>query len=388
MLVYIIPILICALSACSRELSLERRWAILIGVLFSLIYCWGYMTGSDWRAYEFWYDNLDFNRFYYGYTSEPGYYLYMMLMKKLHIPFWLFFSLTKTALFVIIYKSLFDMCRESGWLSLMYYLPCFGLYFFVDNPMRNCIAVGIFLISAKYIVEHRFWPFFFLILLAACFHLSALIIIPLYPLLNKDVKKMVYVVLYVVINALFWNRDLIINMVSGLASLLGIPYLNSKVITYFLMDSDYVQGEVFSLMLIWQTLLFFLLICYKERIVKALGDKGLFAFNCSMVYFLLVRFVTSIQVLMRLQLFFSVYVCVCIGLIILSFEWRSRVLYMSLLFAISIYLCVEKTTATGRYIPYSNVIEYALKGENPSFSARFYYNMKHSPYTTDIDYGK
>lgn len=378
MIIYFIPIVLCALTACSRELSDNRRWTMLMGTALCLFLCFGYMTGSDWRPYELWYDNLDFNHFYFGYTNEPGYYLYMMLMNKLHVPFWIFFSLTKTALFILVFKSIFDLCRESGWITLIYYIPSFGIYFFIDNPMRNCIAVGLFMLSVKYIIQHRFWPFFLLSLLAATFHLTALFVIVIYPLFTKDVKKWIYVALYVIINVLFWNRDLIINIISSIAGL--IPYVESKFISYILSDSDYAQGAIFSFNLLWQTALFILLVCYKERIVEKLGDYGLFAFNCSMIYFLLVRFATSMQVMMRFQLYFSVYVSICVGLLILSFEWKSRLMYLGLLFMVSSYIYVEKLTATKIYVPYSNLVEYAVKGEFPSFSARFHYNYKHSPY--------
>lgn len=372
------PILLCFATALFKELSNNRYWYMAMGIYLCIFLCFGYMTGSDWRAYEFWYDNLDFNKFYYGYSNEPGYYLLMALMNKLHIPFWVFFTLIKTALFIIVYKSTFDLCRNSGWLSLMYFVPCFGLYFFIDNPMRNCIAVGIFMLSTKYIIEQRFWPFFFLTLLAALFHVSVLFVIPLFFVFNKDVKKSVYIILYFGINLLFWNRNLIIDFF--ISAVGRIPYAQTKVITYFLLDSAYSQGEIFSLMLIWQTFLFVLLVLNKEKIISALGDKGMFVFNCSMFYFLLVRFATSIQVLMRLQLYFSVYVCVCVGLLILSFEWRLRLSYTIVLFVISLYICFNKITATYVYVPYSNIVEYALKGERPSYSTRFKYNYKYSPY--------
>ena len=185
MVVYLVPILLCLLSAISRELSDNRRWTIMMGVILCLFLCFGYMTGTDWKTYEYWYDHLDFNRFYYGYVSEPGYYIYMMIMNKLGIPFWPFLLFTKCLLFILVFKSLYDYSKESIWLSLMYYLPWFGLYFFIDNPLRNCIAVGVFMLSTKYILEHKFWKFFWMTLLAASFHVTALFLLFLYPVYTK-----------------------------------------------------------------------------------------------------------------------------------------------------------------------------------------------------------
>lgn len=384
MAIYFIPLLICLVSAVSYQLSDNRRWAMAVCVLLCVFYCFGFMTGSDWRTYEYWYDNLDFNRFFYGYLNEPGYYLYMMIFKKACVPFWLFFILTKSWLFIVIYKSLFEYSKESGWLSLMYYLPWFGLYFFIDNPMRNCIAVGLFILSVRYVISREFWKFLLMSLLAASFHFTALFVIPLYAVLTKDVRKWVYLLLFVVINVLFLNRDVLVN---GLTSVFGlIPYYQSKVITYFLFDSPFAQGKLFSFGMIWQTALFVLILCYKERIVEQIGGtKGQVAFNGAMIYFLLVRFTMSMEMFMRLQLYMSVFVCVCIGLVVLSFEWRSRLMYLCVLFMVSSYVCMDRVTGSARYIPYSNVLEYVVKGDYPSFSARYYYNIKHSPYTREID---
>lgn len=387
MIIYFIPILLCALTAVSRELSDNRRWAFIFGSLLCLFLCFGYMTGSDWRSYELFYDYLSFDHFYYGYKSEPGYYLLMMLMKWLGVPFWVYHIATKVFLFVIIYRTILKYGQQTGWIALMYYIPWFGLYFFIDNPMRNCIAVGLYILATEYIIEGKFWKFFWLSLLAAFFHLTALIVLPCYAFLTKDVKKWVYAVLYIVINIVFIDRDFIINII---VALLGkIPYFNTKIITYFLINTDFVQGKVLSFGMFWQAALFILMLCYKERIVDQIGGaRGQLAFNSAMVYFLLVRLAMSIEVIMRFQMYFSVFMCVCVGLLVLSFERRSRPAFFGVILLMSLYINIDRITGSARYVPYSNVIEYAIKGEFPSFSERYFYNIKNSPYTKEIDIPK
>ncbi len=387
MLVYFIPILLCLLTTVCRNLSESKRWTIILAGFICLFFCFGYMTGSDWRAYELFYDELDFKYFYYRYNAEPGYYFLMMLMKAMHVPFWCFHIGTKVVLFILIFKTFFDYSPQTGWISLMYYMPWFGLYFFIDNPMRNCIAVGLFILTTKYILERNFRKFFWMSLLTAFFHLSALFVIPFYWVLTRDIKKWVLAGLYIVINLVFMNRDLLIGIITALFS--NIPYFSDKVITYFLMDSVFIQGKLLSFGMLWQTALFVLLLCYKERVVEQIGgQRGMFAFNCSMVFLLLVRFAMSIQIFIRIQMYFSVYLCICIGLLILSFEWRSRLAYLCVLTMISMYTCYDKITGSARYVPYTNIIEYVAKGELPSFSKRYFYNIKKSPYTQEIDIPK
>ena len=105
---YFIPIVLCAVTPFFRELSDNRKWYIFMGVYLWLFLCFGYMTGSDWRVYEEWYYSLDFNRLFYDYYAEPGYYLYMMLFRLLNVGFWPYFILTKTIIFIVIYRTIFD----------------------------------------------------------------------------------------------------------------------------------------------------------------------------------------------------------------------------------------------------------------------------------------
>lgn len=385
MILYYIPILLCFISVIFRELSDNDRWYWFMGVILCIFYCFGYMTGTDWRVYEDLYNTLDFNHLFYEYKSEPGYYLYMLPFRFLGIGFWPFFIFTKSMLFVLIYRTMFEYCRDSKYLSLMYFFPWFGMYLFIDNPMRNLIAIGIFIISFRYVIEKNFWKFFFLMLLAASFHFSAFIIIFSYPILTRNIKTWIYVVSFILINILFIDREFLVSIITSVFGM--IPYLQNKIITYILLDSVFAQGKALSVGMLWQTMLFVLLLVYRERIIKQFNnDSGIFVYNASMCFLLLMRFAMSIEMFVRLQLYFSVFFSIAVGLVILSFNYKSRLLFVSLLFLMSVYVCTEKITKSSRYVPYSNCIEYALIGDYPSYSKRFMYNIKNSPYTNEIDF--
>ena len=139
--------------------------------------------------------------------------------------------------------------------------------------------------------------------------------------------------------------------------------------------------------MIWQIGLFVLMLCYRERITEQIGgDKGRFVFNAAMVYFLLLRLAMTVNMFVRFQLYFSVFLAIATGILIVSFEYRSRVAFIGILCLVSLYICTDKITGSARYVPYSNYVVYSLKGEHPSYSIRYYYNIKHSPYTVDVDY--
>lgn len=384
-MIYFVPIFLCFVSGFSRELSHNRYWYVLLISFLCLFYCCGYMTGSDWKYYELLYDSIDLNQLFYGYNKEPGYYIYMLLFKLLHVGFWPFFIITKTLVFLLVVKTIFDYTQETGYISLMYFLPWFGVYLFIDNPMRNLIAIAIFMLSVKYIIQRRFWNYLLCVLVASLFHFTALLMLPFYAVLTLNVKRWVYVCLFIVVNVVFANRDFLVLILSSMLKV--IPYLQDKVITYFIMDSAFAQGKVFSVGMLWQFFLFALLICGKNRLINGFTNKehGMFVFNCAMVYFILLRFAMSIQVIGRFQLYFATYTVVAIGMLVLSFKYLSRVPFAILLLIISCYTCWDKITGSARYIPYSNYMEYAIRCDFPSFSKRYYYNIDNSPYTNEID---
>ena len=181
------------------------------------------------------------------------------------------------------------------------------------------------------------------------------------------------------------DREFLVSIITSVFGM--IPYLQNKIITYILLDSVFAQGKALSVGMLWQTMLFVLLLVYKERIIKQFNnDSGIFVYNASMCFLLLMRFAMSIEMFVRLQLYFSVFFSIAVGLVILSFNYKSRLLFVSLLFLMSVYVCTEKITKSSRYVPYSNCIEYVLIGDYPSYSKRFMYNIKNSPYTNEIDF--
>jgi hypothetical protein len=63
------------------------------------------------------------------------------------------------------------------------------------SGIRQCIALNIFLYSIQFIINGRFGRYVLLILIAASFHTSALILIPFYFILKVNFKS--YILLFV-----------------------------------------------------------------------------------------------------------------------------------------------------------------------------------------------
>lgn len=77
------------------------------------------------------------------------------------------------------------------WISLGLYMTFqFVLHDMVQ--MRSGVALGLMLISLRYIVERKWWIYFPLVMLALFFHNSAVVLIPLYFLKAKSLNRYVW----------------------------------------------------------------------------------------------------------------------------------------------------------------------------------------------------
>jgi hypothetical protein len=80
----------------------------------------------------------------------------MLIFKFLKIGFWPFFIFTKVIIFIVFCKAHYQLQGNYIYPILMFFIPYYGYYLFIDNPMRNLIAIAIFLISIKYLLKKNY----------------------------------------------------------------------------------------------------------------------------------------------------------------------------------------------------------------------------------------
>lgn len=122
---------------------------------------------------------------------EPGFLLLNYLLKPFvyNMHYWLgdafpsaaevtLYGVYATLVFVPMAIFIYQHCK-TAWLSVWLYVTL--AYFYMSmNFVRACIACGITLLGYQFLKERRPIPYFAIILLAATFHRTALIMIPLY----------------------------------------------------------------------------------------------------------------------------------------------------------------------------------------------------------------
>lgn len=190
-------------------------------------------TGNDYQTYC-----NHFHDIYYGnyVVTEPGFNfivkaVYWFLDEENYLwVFGIFGSLT-------IYIFLGSLYRQSQEFLLSFFLfMTLGIYFQTFNTVRYYFALAIALYSIQFVLRNEYAKFVLLILTAALFHKSVLVVIPLYFLARVPWKKwMVGCVLAFSLTGLFFSEiymDLLLRLYPSyleqreLLGEQGISYVN------------------------------------------------------------------------------------------------------------------------------------------------------------------
>lgn len=155
--------------------------------------------------------------------TMPDYLMYKMLYemgggdrinRDIEPSFTMLVNLSPTFIFMItayailsVSAHVYAIVRNSPniWVSFLVYL---SFYFVLHDmvQMRAAVAAGLLLLNVRYIAERKIIPFMLITLVAAFFHASALIFIPLYFIPRKSLNKWI------------WSGVLIVSLALGLTN--------------------------------------------------------------------------------------------------------------------------------------------------------------------------
>ena len=202
----------------------DYAYCICLSVIF-LLSTLRWENGTDWTSYYDYFhlvgENVDS-----GYM-EPGFtwlcYLdYNYLNYTLHLGILAFLSIVPVAIRI----------RQYSAFPLFALLIWFSVIFAHMFPVRQTVAVSLFVFSWKYIQERRLIPFICTMALAATFHVTVLVAVPIYFLWNKYIPAKVYML---VIAGIFVvsivSSQIFTNLLSTLGGI-GGEYIEEKLNDY------------------------------------------------------------------------------------------------------------------------------------------------------------
>ena len=111
------------------------------------------------------------------YPTELGYVYFNVLLSYFTANRYIFIFIVTLIIYVLYYVNIRRYSADYRVAILLF----FGLlFFFTFTYLRQMIGVGIAGLSLKFIYERKLWKFVFVVLIAASFHNSALILLPVY----------------------------------------------------------------------------------------------------------------------------------------------------------------------------------------------------------------
>lgn len=294
-LAYFVNLPVARLSLTENTGKLHTRQqffnAVLVGSIFFLLFAVSacrIAVGNDYWVYRSDFLLIQQNRHV---SFEPGFVLVVKLLQSMldfdqYLPIFGFFSFFTVLFFV---RGLYDQSEQFCY--SLYLLLTAGYYFSSLNSVRYYLVLSIAMFSVKYVLTDEWLKFVLWIGLAACFHKSVLVVIPLYFLASRNWKK--------------WHMLLLL---LGCASLVVFQDLYRKIIFYFY---PFYEGSMFdtgetSLTNVARcaAVFIFSLIYYKSTIQD--DKKNKFYFYCNLGALVLYVFGSFIPEISRIGYYLNI----------------------------------------------------------------------------------
>lgn len=261
----------------------------LMGAVFWLVAALRYQTGFDYRFYETLFETVSSTPLsgLFGLEhTEPGFLLLLKLggLTGSYRGFLLLFHLLLTLL-VFCWIARWS---ERRWLSVTLFL-CLQFFALSMNFLRQSLAAAVLLYAYRFLRENRFPPYLGLVLLGACFHRTALVMLPLYLFLRIPASKRHYLLAGLAAAVLYFTMDPLIDLAVRL-----FPHYS------IYLDSKYWTGNSFRYLLPPLGVLLLSLPLVRRR---SPGDEILF--NTVFYCFLIQCFITKHFILERFSIYLS-----------------------------------------------------------------------------------
>ena len=208
MIIYyiLLAVLVAAGIILCRSTKGEIAYLLSSGLAFFIISAIRRFVGVDYNSYATMY--FDFN-FYSieeltSERTEKGFIVFFKILSDLFTDMQAMFTLiafaVAAAVVIYIYKN-----SSIKWVSCAAFLV-FGLYFNSMNFLRQILAALIVTYAFKYVYSKQFFRYLVLVLFASCFHMSALLAIPFFFILQIKLNY-ISLSLYCAVTALIYMNS-------------------------------------------------------------------------------------------------------------------------------------------------------------------------------------
>ena len=214
-----------------------------------------YDFGNDYMSY--------YKKYKYIHATGKSYfdeYLFTFL-NKISPSFYIMIAIISVAFVFIVWKMVkANVKKEYIWVSVFIFVISPYLFLMNLSAIRQCLAMLLFIISVKYIIDKNFIKYAVCIIIGCFFHKSAVILLPIYFFINtkKLSKKQIFIIVTAVIvlitvfdfnnfmikiAILFDDTNYMHYATSGLENSIRATLLASIYMIYVLLNTRKVSGD-------------------------------------------------------------------------------------------------------------------------------------------------
>ena len=271
------------------------RWISII----SLIFFFGLrgFEGWDWTLYYPAYKDLppllSFRAGLFTSTRfEHGFVVLMAAVKSIWSNYHFFVFISTLIDILILNEILKRYSKYSFSFSCLLFIIMGGFYLETDL-LRGAKSIMLFLLSVKYIEERKILPYYLLNIAACLFHISALIFLPLYFVLNKKISRKTVIIIFIAGLTIFLLRIQYIRpFLAWISS--GSDSRFAELINKYLENPSFATGYGITIGLFERIVTFTLIIIYYEKLIKK-NSINLIFLNCFILYFIIFFYFSEIE---------------------------------------------------------------------------------------------
>jgi transmembrane protein EpsG len=249
---------------------------------------------------------------------------------------WIFF-ITSFIIIFLVFKTVYQH-SSIVWLSI--YLFAVGGYIASFNIVRQYIAISLVFYSYKYMKDKNLIKFTLLVITASFFHYSALLILPLYFILNLDLN---------------FKKMLLFSFIGGLIGLFFDPIVNTVQGVFY---SEYTStsygmtaGNINNVIIAF---FYFALAIVFKRPLLARDSSNIILINWSFINFVLSLMSLNIWLITRLMDYSSLFLILLLPEIITSINDKliKLVLIAIIIFLTLVLFYLNISNPSNMYVPY------------------------------------
>lgn len=300
----------------------------------------GYSVGTDTGNYKRWFDGIHKFSSAFNLGTEIGFSALLGVARSISDSY-VFFLLAAATLTVTFYiTAIAKMVRHYE--TAVYVYITLGTYTFLFNGVRQAIAASITFWAIRFVLEKRLFAYVLSVAIAASFHLSALVALPLYFIAGNKLRLSRVVFLVVVAIGL----GLLFKFSSGLTLLLFSDHYSAYA------EISAGGGGVMSAFLLAQGILLTII----RRMLGHKREKYTILLNIYLISILPVLISTLASLnpsgILRLHIYFSSSAILMWPMAVHSSAKRDRPLIGFTFFCVTMAFFVLTTSAFSDLVPY------------------------------------